>query len=115
MTAAARLAWLSIALGEEAPSAERLQNLLRQNGRAFGEADSLGRLRELAEGRQYRKALKIDLADTSKGHTMRGLLYALLDRRRNARNEFAAALALDSGNQVALRALQACRKTKWWD
>jgi len=110
LTAALRLAQISIALGEAAPSAPHLLELLRRYRFAAFESDATQkRLRKLIQGRRYKKAAKIKLTDTSKGHTIKGMLYALLDRNRAARNEFAAALALDSGNDTALRALEALR------
>ena len=115
MTKAARLSAASAAFGEEAPSAQALRELLRQKSDPPEAAEPAARLRELVQSRQYKKALKIRLPGTSKCHAMRGLLYALLNRCRAARREFAAALVLDSGNETARRALLACRKTKWWD
>jgi len=115
LTTAARLVQLSMALGEDAPGAMRLGELLQLKSKAFETTDALEQMRKLAEGRQYKKALKIQFTDTSKAHTMRGLLHALLGRRRAARKEFTKALTLDTGNDVAWRALQACRKIKWWD
>jgi len=114
-TAALRLARISAALGEEAPSAPRLLELLQKNEAAFETADAQNRMRELAKSRRYRKALKVPLTGAPKSHTIKGMLYALLGRNRAARSEFAAALALNPGDETALRALRACRKTKWWN
>ena len=154
LTAARRLARISIASGEGAPSAVRLLDLLAQQTQGAGTnagmpaataaaavtaaadtttttattatvaattttaataaaaADTTKMLRELTENRQYRKALKIRLPESSANRTIRGMLYALLNRRRRARKEFAAALALDRGNAVAWKALMASRKIK---
>ena len=105
LTAASRLVQCSIALGEDAPSAERLRDLLHSNT-IIGE-DALVKLRELAGRRKYAKSLRVRLPDTSKAHTIRGLLFARIGRRRAARREFALALALDAGNELARRALRA--------
>jgi len=115
LTEATRLVQLSITLGEEAPSATQLWGLLQLSSNPFERAGDLESLRELVEGGQYRKALKMRFSKTSKAHTIRGLLYALRGRRRAARKEFTIALTLDRGNEVAWRAFRACPKTKWWD
>ena len=115
LTSAARLVAASTAFREDASSAPALRELLRQKSDPPEAGDALNRLREPVTSRQYKKALKIRLPETSRCHTVKGLLYALLGRRRAARREFAAALDLDAGNATASRALQACRKIKWWD
>ena len=103
MTAATMLVQCSIATGEDAPSAMQLRALIRRKT-AVGE-DKLEILRGLVRKRKYGKALKVRLPNTAKAHTIRGLLFARLGRRRAARREFALALALDTGNTLARRAL----------
>ena len=104
LTGAARLARCSVALAEDAPGAVRLLELLRQQNTIDGAA--LTRLRTLTNARQYGRASWIKLPQTSKAHTIRGLLYAQLGLMGSARKEFALALALDTGNDLAKRALQ---------
>jgi len=111
-SAAARFVRCSLALGEDAPSAARLLNLLQQNERRDGHANLLGRLRTPVDAGKYKKALRIRLPSTTETHTIRGLLYAIIGRRRAAREEFAVALTLDSGNHLAKQALTACREEK---
>jgi Flp pilus assembly protein TadD len=60
--------------------------------------------------RRYRKALRVRLPKTSRSHTIRGLLYAQTGRFRRARGEFALALTLDTGNDLAKRAILNCGK-----
>ena len=67
-------------------------------------------LRELTAKRKYRKALKVELPQTSKAYTIRGLLYALLGRRSAAQNAFSLALAMDLNNDLARRALIALKR-----
>ena len=67
----------------------------------------LDKLRKLVARRKYARALRIRLPNTAKAHTIRGLLYARIGRRRAARDEFARALALDSSNALAKRAILA--------
>ena len=103
MTSAARLARCSIALGEAAPSAVRLLELLRQ--RDTIDIKALDRLRALTGGHKYKKALKLKLPRSSRAHAIRGLLYAKIGRYRKSRDEFALALALDNGNALAKQVL----------
>ena len=103
LTAASRLVCCSIAIGEDAPSAEHLYKLL-QSQNAIG-SEALGRLRELVCYRKYAKALRVRLPDTAKAHTIRGLLFARIGRHNAARKEFALALKIDAGNEIAVRGL----------
>ena len=111
LTAAARLAECSVVIGEEAPSAPRLLELLLSKAAvdagAEAKAGAMDKLRELTENRKYRKALRLHLPNTTKSYTIRGLLYAQSGRPSAARESFALALALDSGNDTALGALSA--------
>lgn len=106
LTNAARLIRCSIALDEGAPSAARLFNLLERQFQI--DAEALEHLRTLTGARMYKKALKVKLAQTSRAHTIRGLLYAQIGRRRKAREEFIQALSLDKGNDLAMQALLQC-------
>lgn len=108
---AARLLRCSLELNEDAPRAMQLFELLQQQN--YIDADMLDRLRTLTDARRYKKALKIKLPQTSKAHTIRGLLYAQIGRYRNARDEFALALMLDKGNDLAKQALLHCDGKKW--
>ena len=103
LTNSARLAQYSLSLNEEA-DANGLLELLRQQNSI--DAETLDRLRILITARRYRKALKIKLPQTSKVHTIRGLLYAQMGRHRKARTEFAQAIVLDTGNDLAKLALR---------
>ena len=103
LTAAERLARCSLLVSEDAPSASRLYELLRSNAEAG--AIAFSKLQESVKGKKYKKALKIRMPGTSKVHTIRGLLYAELGHRYAAREEFALALALDTGNALARSAL----------
>ena len=105
---AARLVRCSLALREDAPHAERLLELLQQQSHL--ESDTLNRLRILTDDHRYKKALQVRLPQSSRAHTIRGLLYALIGRYRHAREEFVQALILDTGNDLAKRALQHCGK-----
>ena len=104
-TAALRFVQCSIASKEDAPSALRLFHILRVGTSV--DLDSLKSLRRLTENSKFKKALKVKLPYTSKSRTIRGLLYAQLGRRLDARREFALALAMDTGNDLARRALDA--------
>lgn len=108
---AARLLRCSLALNEDAPRAMQLFKLLQQQN--YIDTDMLDRLRTLTDARRYKKALKIKLPQTSKAHTIRGLLYAQIGRYRNARDEFALALMLDKGNDLAKQAILHCDGKKW--
>jgi len=114
METASRLVQCSLALKEDAPSAMRLFTLLKDSaGADLGEgagAGALTILRGLIEGGKYKKALKVKLPPTSKSHTIHGLLYALLGRRRAALESFTQALSMDTGNVVAKDALIYLRK-----
>ena len=118
METALRLAQCSIALKEDAPSAVRLLTLLQDSagaGAGLGEGACVGALtilRGLIEGGKYKKALKVKLPPTSKSHTIHGLLYALLGRRRAALDSFTQALVMDTGNIVAKDTLIYLRKGK---
>ena len=105
LTAASRLVQCSIAFGENAPSAERLHRLLQINHRI--RKKKLEKLRKLVARGKCARALRVRLPDTAKAHTIRGLLYARIGRRRAALDEFALALALDAGNELAKRAILA--------
>ena len=111
LSAAARYANCSIALGEDAPSAQRLVKLLRKRMEITKKKQR--RLRKLVDSNKYKKALKVKLPNTAKAHTIRALLYAKLKRRRLAQEEFALALAQDIGNDVARQALIAMNKGKY--
>jgi tetratricopeptide (TPR) repeat protein len=87
LTNAAHLTQCSLALGEDTPSAAYLLELINHQ--------------DMIDA----KALKVKLPQTSKAHTIRGLLYAKIGRARRAREEFALALTLDTGNELAKRAL----------
>ena len=103
LTAAARLVKCSLLFCENAPSAIRLSQLLES--RAAIDSRAMNDLRSLVDAREYKKALKVKLPRSTKGHTIRGLIMAKLGRRRAARREFALALALDTGNNLARRLL----------
>ena len=103
LSAAAQLVRCSLVLKEDAPYAMRLYGLLRSNA-DIGEK-ALSRLRTLVARSKYKRALRVRLPNTSKAHTIQGLLYAELGLRFAAREEFALALALDTGNDLARRAL----------
>ena len=103
LAAAARLAQCSLIIKEDASSAMHLCDLLRRN--AAIETKTLNRLRALAEKHKYKKALRVRMPDNSKAHTIRGLLCAMLGWRFSARGEFALALAQNSENDLARRAL----------
>jgi Tfp pilus assembly protein PilF len=102
----ARLVQCSLLLDEDAPSATDLLKLLSQQNNI--EAEALERLRMLIGAGWYKKALKVKLPQTSKSHTIRGLLYAQVGRYRSAKGEFTLALSLDTGNELAKRALLCC-------
>ena len=104
MTEATRLVQCSLAINEAAPSAARLLELLRS--RTEIDAETLCTLRELVAKKEHKKALKACKANTSKAHTARGLLYALLGRKRLARKEFTLSLVMDTGNEIARQALK---------
>jgi Flp pilus assembly protein TadD len=106
MSGSARLARCSLLLKEDAPSATCLLKLLEQQNRI--EADTLESLRMLISAGRYRKALRVKLPHTSKSHAIRGLIYARIGRFSNAKSEFALALALDMGNELARLALLCC-------
>ena len=106
LTTASRLVRCSVAFGEDAPSAAYLYELL-QGADRIG-ADTLGRLRALFANRKYVKALFVRLPDTAKAHTIRGLLFARLGFRRAARYQFALALSMDTGNDLAKAAIAEC-------
>ena len=106
LTSASRLVKCSIMLKEDVPSAAYLLDLLNQNARI--ETDVMDRLRVLVNASQYKKALKIKLPQTSKAYTIRGLLYAQMGVYRKAANEFAMAITLDKGNDLAGQALRYC-------
>jgi tetratricopeptide (TPR) repeat protein len=110
LSGAARLAQCSLLLKEGAPSAGCLLELLNQHGMI--DMETLSRLRTLTDARRYKKALKVKLPKTSKAHTIRGLLYAQIGRYRNAREEFALALTLDRGNDLARQAQLHCFENK---
>lgn len=110
LTGASRLVRCSLALNEDAPNASRLWELLREQN--YIAPDTLNRLRALTEARHYKKALKVELPETSLAHTIRGLLFAQMGRRRNAREEFTLALTLDTGNKIAKQALLHCDQIK---
>ena len=103
LTAAARLAQCSLALNEGAPNALRLLELIQK----YSSIDSKTRaaLRELTESHKYSKALKLPLNGSPNALTARGLLYAQIGRKGAAREQFTLALAMDSGNKTARRAL----------
>ena len=103
LTAAERLVKCSILVNEDAPSASKLHELLQSNAELG--TDALRKLRALVKNGKYKKALKIRMPSISKTHTVRGLLYAHLGHRYAAREEFALALALDTGNALARSAL----------
>jgi len=102
-TAAARLVQCSLVFKEDAPYTRRFLELLR--GNADIDASILSRLLTLTEKQKYKKALKIRLPVNTKAHTIRGLLYAELGNFPAARQQFALALALDTGNTLARNAL----------
>ena len=103
LTTAARLAQCSLMFNEDAPYAVRLYQLLRRNSEV--EPVIRRNLRTLVEKCKYKKALRVRLPNTSKAHTIRGLLFAELGIYFAAREEFALALALDTENDLARRAL----------
>jgi len=108
LTGAARLVNCSVLLGEDAPSNIYLSELLKRQNRI--DSDSLNRLRTLSDARRYRRALRVNLPQSSRAHTIRGLLYAQTGRLRKARKEFTLALTLDTGNGLAKQALPYCKK-----
>ena len=105
ISAALRLVQCSIECGEDAPSAPYLLELL--SGVDVFDEDVLIKLRALVDCHEYSKALKLRLPKTASAHVIRGLLLARIGRRRAARSEFARALALDTGNELAKRAIWA--------
>ena len=107
---ATRLVQCSIVLQENAANAPRLLELLQNQNKI--EPASLSQLKKLTASGQYKKALKIELPKTSKTHTIRGLLLATLRDYPRAKVEFALALALDSGNNLAKQALLHCSKKR---
>ena len=110
LSGAARLARCSLLLREDAPSAVCLLELLKRHDMI--DAEALNRLRTLTDAGRYKKALKVKLPRTSKAYTIRGLLYARAGRYRNAREEFALALTLDTGNELAKQAMPHCLGNK---
>ena len=107
---AMRLVQCSILLQENAANAPRLLELLNEQKKIA--PDVLTQLRKFANAREYKKALKIELPKTSKARTIRGLLFANMKRYRKAKEEFAQALVLDSGNNLAKQALLCCSEKK---
>ena len=95
----------SIAFGEDAPSAEHLLDIL--HGRVFINTEERNRLNGLLSNNKFRKAAREKLADTVEAHLIRGLLYAHLKRHRLAMEEVSRALAMDVGNELARRTLEA--------
>jgi tetratricopeptide (TPR) repeat protein len=73
--------------------------------------NSMKQLQSLLNAKKYRKALKLKLPRTSKAHTIRGLCYAQIGWYKSAMKEFALAMALDTGNDLARRALLRTAKT----
>jgi len=102
LTFAVRLVKCSLILKENTTSAMHLYQLLRSRDTINKEA--LKKARSLVERQKYKKALRINLPKTTRGHTIRGLLYMQLGHYGSARKEFALALALDTGNELAKRA-----------
>ena len=108
MTLAFRLVNRSIELDERADSAQSLLALL--NGQALAnDTASIDTIRELAAKRKYKKALRVKLTPSVQNYQIRGFLFALTGQYGKAREEFALALTLDSGNILAKRALLHCR------
>ena len=103
ITKAKCLVECSLAINEDAPSAARLLELLRS--RTDIDPQTLTGLREHTTNKEYRKALKLCKATSSKAYVARGLLYALLGRKRLARKEFIQSMIIDSGNEIARQAL----------
>ena len=109
LTAAARLARVSLAIGEGEPNAAQLLNLLdHRAGTAIASKGGWDRVRAMVAGRRYRRALLVRLPRTAASYNIRGLLYAMVGCRRAARKQFALALALDTGNALARQAIAAC-------
>ena len=106
LSGAARLTQCSLLLREDAPSAVSLLELLKHQDAI--EPEALNRLRTLIGASRYKKALKVKLPRTSKAYTIRGLLYARMGSFRHAREAFALAIALDTGNDLAKQALLHC-------
>ena len=103
LTAAVHYVQCSLTIKEDAPSAAFLYELLRAN--ADINTKTLSKLRTHVAKSKYKRALRVRLPNTTKAHTIRGLLYAELGLRFAAREEFALALALDTENDLARRAL----------
>ena len=103
LTTAARFIQRSLALKEPAPSAARLYELLQRNAEI--DVVAVRKLRAHVKKCKYKKALRVRMPDNTKAHTIRGLLYAELGIYFAAREEFALALALDTENDLARRAL----------
>jgi tetratricopeptide (TPR) repeat protein len=111
LATANRLANYSVALGENAPNAERLREIIAVaviGLRDIGDADARSKLRSLVSAGHYKKALRVRLPNTAAAHNARGLLFAALGRRRSSRREFKLALSLCPSNELACRALAAC-------
>jgi len=107
---AARLVKCSVLINENAPNNIKLLELLQSQTKIPHE--TLVVLRKYVESAQYKKALKTELPKTSKAHTIRGLLYALLKDYHKAKKEFIEAIRLDSGNIMARQALFACNEKR---
>ena len=103
LTASLRFVRISLLLGEDSPNAERLLELLVSKTEIPKYA--LEALRAVLQSRKYYKGLRIRLPKTSKAHTIRGLLFAQIERFGAARKEFTRALAIDTGNEIARKAL----------
>jgi len=110
ISGAKRLVQCSILMKEGASNAPRLLELLQQQN--VVDSNTLSCLRELTNAGQFKKALKVQLPKTSKAHTIRGLLFAQLKRYSKAKEEFALALAMDSGNSLAKQAILYCNKKR---
>ena len=110
LSSAAVLVKYSILLKEDAPCALRLLEILQRQNRI--DKSALIRLRVLTDARRYKKALWIKMPQTSRAFAIRGLLYAQTGRYRKAREAFSLALALDTGNDLARRALLYCDKKR---
>ena len=105
LTSAVRLVQCSILVKENAPSAVYFLKLLKSQDEI--DTKTTRQLLALIKQRNYKKALKVNLPQTSKAYTIRGLLYAQMGRRKNATQALSMALTLNTGNKLAKQTLKA--------
>ena len=103
LSSADRFVRCSLQLGEDAPHAQELHQLLQS--RIGMDAGDIDKIAGFVAKKRLRKALKVKPLNSVKAHYVRGLIYAVSGRRRMARREFAVALTMDTGNELAREAL----------